>query len=232
MAGPQTGITVRTNLLNREPAEGQRILILGAGGHSSVVHDMLIALGMPPCGVIDPVLKRGDLWERLPVLGDDDYLSTLSPDEYVLANGLGANPDCTARNRLYDRFRKEGFCFPPLVHPSAVLARDIALEPGCQVMAGAVLQSGVTIGENSVVNTRASIDHHCRIESGVFISPGAVLCGGVCVEQGAFIGAGAVIIPGVRVGKRAVIGAGSVVLKNVLEGITMAGNPARAIGKS
>ena len=61
-------------------------------------------------------------------------------------------------------------------------------------MAGAILQSGVTIGENSVVNTRASIDHHCLIESGVFISPGVVLCGGVSVEEGAFIGAGAVIL--------------------------------------
>lgn len=217
---------MRTNLLNKEPAGGQRILILGAGGHSSVVHDMLITLGMPPCGVIDPALKRGDLWEGLPVLGDDDYLSTLSPDEYVLANGLGANPDCTARNRLYAQFRHEGFCFPPLVHPSAVLARDIALELGCQVMAGAVLQSGVTVGENCVVNTRASIDHHCRIESDAFISSGAVLCGGVFVEKGAFVGAGAVIIPGVRVGKRAVIGAGTVVLRDVPDGALVVGNPA------
>lgn len=210
-----------------DQAEGWRVLILGAGGHASVVHDMLIALRTRPWGVIDPALKAGDLWEGLPVMGDDELLSSLEPDEYVLANGLGANPECAARNNLYVRFRKEGFDFPPLAHPSAILAWNVVLEAGCQVMAGAVLQSGVTVGENSVINTRASVDHHCRIGPGAFISPGAVLCGGVCVEKGAFIGAGAVILPGVCVGKNAIIGAGAVVLRDVPDSVIVVGNPAR-----
>jgi len=207
----------------------QRILILAAGGHASVLHDVLFSLGSPPYGVIDRKLMAGDLWEDLTVLGDDDLLSTLSPEEFVLVNGLGASPDCAPRNALYARFRGKGFSFPPLKHPSAVFARNVALEAGCQIMAGAVLQSGVVVGENSVVNTRASIDHHCRIGAGAFISPGAVLCGGVSVEEGAFIGAGAVLLPGVRVGEKAVVGAGSVVLQSVRGHSIVAGNPARRL---
>lgn len=210
---------------------GRRILLLGAGGHASVLHDLLLALGLPPHGVIDRKLNAGDLWEGLPVLGDDDLLSTLPPEEYVLVNGLGASPDCAPRNALYARFAGEGFSFLSPAHPSAVLAHNIALRAGCQIMAGAVLQSGVEVGENSVINTRASIDHHCRIGPGAFISPGAVLCGGVTVEDGAFIGAGAVLLPGVRVGERAVVGAGAVVLRNVLRDSKVAGNPARKCGE-
>ena len=204
----------------------RRILILGAGGHASVLHDVLFSLGSPPYGVIDRKLNAGDLWEELPVLGDDDLLSTLSPEEFFLGNGLGASPDCAPRNALYARFRREGFPFPSLVHPSAVVARNVVLEAGCQIMAGSVLQSAVEVGENSVVNTRASIDHHCRIGFGVFISPGAILCGGVVVENEVFVGAGAILLPGVHVGEKAVIGAGAVVLHDIPENSTAFGNPA------
>ena len=209
--------------------EDLQILLLGAGGHASVLHDMLLALGYPPKGVIDATLEAGATWEGLPILGDDDLLATFSPEKLALVNGLGASPNCIPRNRLYERFRTQGFSFPPLVHPSAVLAHNVVLHPGCQIMAGVILQSGVTVGENSVINTRASIDHHCAIASGAFISPGAVLCGNVSIGEGAFIGAGAVLLPGVSVGEGALVGAGSVVLKDVGNNSKVAGSPARKI---
>jgi maltose O-acetyltransferase len=46
-----------------------------------------------------------------------------------------------------------------------------------------------------------------------------------------WIGGGAIIVPGVTIGDGAVIGAGSVVTRNVDAGATVAGNPARPIGK-
>ncbi len=230
-------------LVSKKPLEHPRLgptleledvqtLLLGAGGHASVLHDMLLTLGDPPKGVIDATLEPGTTWEGLPVLGDDDLLATFSPEEFALVNGLGASPNCIPRNRLYERFRKQGFSFPPLVHPSAVLAHSVVLHPGCQIMAGAILQSGVTVGENSVINTRASVDHHCHIASGAFISPGAVLCGNVSIGEGAFIGAGAVLLPDISVGAGAVVGAGSVVLKDVGENSTVVGNPAKILGSS
>ena len=205
----------------------RRVLLLGAGGHASVLHDLLHALGLHPHGVIDRKLNAGEYWEGLPVLGNDDLLTTLSPEEFVLVNGLGASPDCTPRNALYTRFRREGFSFLSLAHPSAILAHNVALGAGCQIMAGAVLQSSVEVRQNSVVNTRASIDHHCRIGPGAFISPGTVLCGSVTVEEGAFIGAGAILLPGMRVGEQAVVGAGAVVLQDVPRFAKVVGNPAR-----
>ena len=54
------------------------------------------------------------------------------------------------------------------------------------------------------------------------------------VEIGAdvWVGGGAIILPGVRIGARAVIGAGSVVTRDVPEGATVVGNPARALPRS
>jgi UDP-perosamine 4-acetyltransferase len=96
-------------------------------------------------------------------------------------------------------------------------------DEGVQVMAGAIVQPGVRVGANSVLNSRSSVDHDCVIGSHVHVAPGAVLCGSVVVGDHAFVGAGATVIQGVHIGAGAVIGAGVVVIRNVAKGAVVYG---------
>ncbi len=54
----------------------------------------------------------------------------------------------------------------------------------------------------------------------------------IVVGENAFIGARAFIFPGVTIGKNAVVGACAVVTRDVPDGVVVAGNPARSLGKS
>lgn len=49
------------------------------------------------------------------------------------------------------------------------------------------------------------------------------------IGRNVWIGGGAIILPGVTVGDDAIIGAGAVVTRDVPEGVTVAGNPARVV---
>ncbi len=52
----------------------------------------------------------------------------------------------------------------------------------------------------------------------------------VRIGANVWIGGGAILTPGVTVGDDAIIGAGAVVTRDVPDGVTVAGNPARRIG--
>ena len=201
-------------------------VIIGAGGHASVVAATLRAMNAVIRGFTDrdPGLA-GRLVMGAPILGNDGVLDALGIDAVQLANGLGIQPKARGldapdpgtglRRRVFEAFASRAFSLPPIVHPSAVIAAYAEIGGGAQVMAGAVVQARAIIRENAVVNSSASIDHDCLIGAHAFIAPGAILCGGVQVGAGALIGAGAVILPGVSIGENAVISAGAVVRRDV-----------------
>lgn len=201
------------------------LVLLGAGGHARVLVALARAAGHQVLGVCDPTLagRAVSRWEDMDVLGDDGALDRLPPERVALMLGIGQLATGTLRERLYAAWRARGYDVPALVHPTAWVAPDVMLGDGVQVMAGAIIQPGSEIGENSIVNTRASVDHDCHIGCDVHVAPGATLCGAVTVEDGAFIGAGATVIQGLRVGAHAVVGAGVTLVRDLTSATTILG---------
>jgi UDP-2-acetamido-3-amino-2,3-dideoxy-glucuronate N-acetyltransferase len=114
----------------------------------------------------------------------------------------------------------------------------------CKVESFVYIEEGVIVGDGCKLKPYTYIPSGVTIEDEVFIGPSVkftndkhpkasgdweLLRTQVC--RGASIGAGAVILPGVRIGKNAVVGAGSVVTRDVQDGETVSGNPARPLRK-
>lgn len=208
------------------------LILLGAGGHAKVLLALARAAGLTVRGVCDPALaaQGAGEWNALPVLGGDEALERIDPAAVGLVLGVGQLVGQERRAAMYARLAQKGFTFPPLVHPAAWVAPSVRIAPGVQVMAGAVVQPDCTIGENSIINTRASIDHDCRIGANVHIAPAATLCGGVMVADLAFVGSGATVIQGLSIGEGAVVGAGTTLLQDLPAGSYALGSPTRFRG--
>lgn len=207
-------------------------ILLGHGGHARVVLDVLQCLGCEIAGVLTPDLAPGGHWHGLPVLGDDAWLEGRQAKDYAYAIGIGMVPHRPdLRARLYARLRALELDVPPLIHPSAILARNVQVGEGAQIMAGVIVQPGAILGENVLLNTGARIDHDCRLDGHCHIAPGALLCGEVKVGEGAFIGAGATLIQGVTIGQGAQVAAGATVVRDIEAGIRhIPGRPPKPIG--
>lgn len=193
-----------------------KIVLVGAGGHAKVVLDALRASGLEVSGVVDPALANNlSVWRDLPVMGSDQDLLRLPPDEVELVNGLGSLPGQSLRRQIFEKFISAGFTFRSVSHPSAIIGSGVQLHEGTQLMAGTIVQADCIIGRNTILNTGARIDHDCDIGAEVHIAPGAVISGGVRIGEGVHIGTGASVIQGIKLGAGAVIGAGAVVVRDV-----------------
>jgi sugar O-acyltransferase (sialic acid O-acetyltransferase NeuD family) len=192
-------------------------ILLGAGGHAKVVLGLAHALGLRVIGVCDPGLaSAGDAsWRGIPVLGDDRALAHHDPRNVALLNGIGQVAGSASRQRIHEQLSADGFEFPALVHPGAMVDGTATISQGVQVMAGAVVQADVSIGTGTIINTGARVDHDCRIGQHVHIAPGAVLCGGVDVGDFAFLAAACTVLPQVRIGESAIVAAGAVLAKSL-----------------
>jgi UDP-perosamine 4-acetyltransferase len=202
------------------------IVIIGAGGHGKVLAAALLRAGQAVLGFVDadPALKGSKIL-GLSVLGGDEVLTS----DMLLVNGIGSTGRPARRREIFERLKEQGFSFATVVDPSAIIGPEVELAEGAQVLAGAVIQPGAYIGRNSIVNSRASVDHDVTLGAHVHIAPGAVLSGNVIVGDEVHIGTGAAIKQGVRIGSGSVIGVGAAVIADVAMNSILAGVPARPL---
>jgi len=206
------------------------VILLGTGGHAKVLLDMLRSTGREVKGILIPEREHWgkDIW-GIPVVGGDERINDYRPGDIEIVNGIGSVGDASIRIKVFTDMKRKGFQFATVIHPSAIIAGDVSIGEGVQVMAGAVIQPGCRIGENVIVNTGVIIDHDCRIEDHVHLAPGVVLSGEVNIGSKTHIGIGASVIQGVTVGGSALIAAGAVVVSDIPEGVLASGIPARIV---
>ena len=195
------------------------VIIIGAGGHSKVLIAALKSAKVRIRGVVDAdPAKVGATILGIRIIGDDSALEKFDPSEISLVNGIGSIADDNLRAKLFDRMTANGYQFTGVTHASAVVADDVDIGTGTQIMAGAIVQPGSEIGVNVIINSRASIDHDCRIGNHGHVAPGAILCGRVMLGNRVFIGAGACIRDGVSIGDDVFVGMGALVISDVVAG--------------
>lgn len=213
-------------------SSGLPVIMLGSGGHAKVLSDALRAIGVSISGMVDPYFtESNEFWQKIPVIGSDDDLLKIKSSGITLVNGVGCIPPNTTRKRLYALYKSKGFQFFSVVHPSAILGSGLKLGEGVQLMSGVIVQADTRIGNNSIINTRSSIDHDCMIGSDVHIAPGVVISGGVSIGNDVHIGPGAIIVQGISIGQGAIVGAGTVVTKDVPEYHKLLGQSPRPLIK-
>lgn len=87
------------------------------------------------------------------------------------------------------------------------------------------------IGEGTKIDNLVHIAHGAKVGKHCLIVAGAVLGGSCEVGDYSFIGMGALIKNKIKVGKNVTVGMGAVVTKDVPDGETWIGNPARKLEK-
>lgn len=208
------------------------VILWGGTGQAKVVRPIIEYYGSKVVAVFDDTPNLSS-----PFLDVDLYQGWDEFKKWIQKQNRGnigfciaiGNPHGRVRLKLHDKLIEEGLQPVTVVHPKAIIAENIIIGSGSQVMAGGVIAPEVSIGRQCIINTCASIDHEDVLEDGVEVGPGATLCGLVHAGVNAWICPGATVLPRIRIGNDAVVGAGAVVRNDVPDNTTVVGVPARPI---
>lgn len=85
------------------------------------------------------------------------------------------------------------------------------------------------VGDNTMIDYGCQIGHNCIIGNACIIAAGTIVGGSTKIGDNCTIGIGAKIRNGLTIGRDVSIGMGAVVIRDIPDGCTVVGNPARVI---
>ncbi|WP_195939346.1 acetyltransferase [Romboutsia sp. 1001713B170131_170501_G6] len=206
----------------------KNIIVIGAGGHASVVIDIIECMKengsqVQILGILD---DRNDItkFRGYEILGKirTENLYNRKDTEFII--GIGSN---NIRKEIYRKYNHLKYF--TAIHPSAIIGSHVNIKSGTVVMPRAIINSNTYIGKHVIINSGAIVEHDNIIGDFVHISPGTTLCGGVFVGESAHIGANSTVVPSKKIGANTIIGAGSTVITDIQFGVMAVGSPAKKI---
>lgn len=201
----------------------EKIIVLGNGGHSHSVCDILLQTGIYKiAGLI--AMDRTDIM-GIRVLGDDSQLDVLY--QQGIKKAFVAIGNNQVRKKLTEKLYNIGFELVNAISPKAVISSFANIGVGVAIMPGAVVNAYADIGDGSIINTNSSIDHDVRVGKFCHIAPGCAVCGTTTIGNGSFIGVGSSLIDGISIGENVMIGAGAAVITDIESNCLAAGVPAK-----
>jgi sugar O-acyltransferase (sialic acid O-acetyltransferase NeuD family) len=205
------------------------LVVVGAGGFGREALDVAEARNaVEPTwnilGVVDDAPSSLNL-ERLHARGVR-FLGSVGeiPAGATVVIGVGGPGP---RSEIASRLAAADYAFAVLRHPSAVVGTQVEIGAGTVICAGVSVGTNVTLGWHVHLNPHSVIGHDTRIEDAVSVNPNATVSGDCVVGEGTLVGAGAVVLQGLHIGARAVVAASACVVRDVQDGSTVMGVPAR-----
>ena len=198
---------------------GEKILLLGAGGHARACIDVVEQDGRYEiAGLIGLSSEVGGSILGYPVLGSDDDIPELLARYPFGVVTIGQIKTPEPRIRLYEALLRNGRRTPAIVSPRAYVSRHASVGYGTVVLHGAVINAGAVIGQNCIINSLSLVEHDALIGDHCHIATGARVNSAVRIGDGTFVGSSCTIRQGLTIGRNCVIGMGLPVLSDCADG--------------
>lgn len=208
---------------------GNTLVIIGSSGQARVVIDIVEKnKEFEIFGLIDSFRTKNEKEMGYSILGDLDVLKDLNSKNNINAIHVAIGNNWF-RNEITEQvcIQSPNLNLPTLIHPSAVIAKNVEIGAGSVIMAGACIGVNSKIGKCCIVNTNSSIDHDTNIGDYSSIGPGCNLGGELKIGSRTAIGIGSTVKHRINIGNDVLIGAHSYVNFDVVDGVVAFGVPAR-----
>lgn len=177
-------------------------------------------------GFIDSDLNRlNEFKSKLKIIDTINNYKPKKDDVFICAIG-----DLNLKKKFISIISSKGGKFINLIHISVIFSSvNINIGRGCFLGPGTIISNDVTIRDHVTLNCRIHVSHDVIISKFSHANPYSFIGGYAYIGERVIIHPNSTIIPNIKIGDNCVIGAGSVVIKNVKQGVTVFGIPAKKI---
>ncbi|MFB7138215.1 acetyltransferase [Gottfriedia sp. NPDC056225] len=206
-----------------------KIIILGNGGHSKVIQEMVVSLKIHKIIAILDEKIEFEKKENGIIYAPFSAIKSLMAHDVKVVIAVGDN---FARKKIVKTLELKDDQYISIFHPSSVISSSAIIGNGTVVMPKSVINAGAIIGSHCIINTASIVEHDNIVGNFSHVSPNSTLTGSVTLGEGVHIGASATLIPGIKIGEWSVIGAGSTVIQDIPSFSKAVGSPTRIINKN
>lgn len=207
------------------------IIIIGAGGFGRETVDLIgdINDSNPEwnlLGFVDDNKEiQGKLIEGFQVMGDINFLNNYRRPLYTIC----AVADCKAKKNIITQLTNPELKYANLIHPSAVISRNLEIGEGIIIQANVVITSNVKIADHVGISPQCGLGHDCFVDKYSTLFWNVNIGGFVLIGEGVLLGTKTSIIQERSIGPWSIIGSHSNVIRDIPRHCTAVGNPAEVI---
>jgi acetyltransferase EpsM len=211
----------------------KKLIIFGAGGNADVICSTIMDINQENqqieiLGFLDDVEKKKNVLGKINKRNVDKFKR--HKDVYFIWSLRSTNLGKKILHKYNNLDISEGRLLT-VQHPTAVISKYSKIGNGVTIHPFVNIGPGVIIKNNIHIFSHSLIGHNTILSHFSYIANNSSIGAFVKIKEGGYIGMNASIKERIIIEKWSTVGMGSVVIKNVKEGSTVVGNPAKALKK-
>ena len=189
--------------------DNSSIIIIGCGGHSRSIIDLLKTNGDYKIeGLIGKEFELNKEVLGYKVIGTNDDLEEIRNRVPNAVLGIGQIKKVDIRENLIQLLKKFNYKMPKIISKYSYVSDYSSISDGTCVGHHAVVNAGAKVGKFCILNSKCLVEHDSLIGDFCHLSTGVLINGNVIIGNKSFIGSGAIIREGIKLPSKTIIGAG------------------------
>lgn len=177
------------------------------------------------CGFLDDKIDAlEDYLDYPPIVSSVESFQPKDGDVFFCAMG-----NIAPKVKYTEMLLAKGGKFETFISPSANISGTAKIGEGSFIWNNVVVGADAVIGNHVICQSNSLVGHDCKIGDYCILDTFAACCGFVTVGEKTILHTRATVVPKITIGANAMVGVGSVVIRDVPEGHSVFGNPARRI---